>query len=29
LREGDGERLEQSTVPLGELDSTLCAALAP
>ena len=29
LREGDGERLEQSTVPLGELDSTLCAVLAP
>ncbi len=29
LRDGDGERLEQSTVPLGELDSTLCAVLAP
>jgi histidyl-tRNA synthetase len=28
LREGNGERLEQSTVPLGELDSTLCALLA-
>ena len=29
LREGDGERLQQSTVPLEELDSTLCAVLAP
>lgn len=29
LRDGNGERREQSTVPLTELDSTLCALLAP
>jgi histidyl-tRNA synthetase len=29
LRDDDGERLQQSTVPLEELDSTLCAVLAP
>ncbi|MDG2046519.1 MAG: histidine--tRNA ligase [Halioglobus sp.] len=29
LRDGNGERLEQNTVPLTELDSTLCALLAP
>ncbi len=29
LREGDGERAGQRTVPLQELETTLCAVLAP
>lgn len=29
LRAGEGERSGQQTVPLAELDTTLCAALAP